>query len=96
MLRNKEIVLRCDCGCSTFGIDFMPEFGDEPDQWFWEIYHKYNWVGKWRDNLKMIWALMRGQDPKCIDAQVIYRTDIERLRNFLTETLTQPGDDKNG
>lgn len=95
--QNKEILLRCDCNCSVFTIEFLPEFSDEPDQWFWEIYHNYNPHDSWRGNLKMAWALIRGHAPKgeCGEAQIIYRKEIEKLRDFLTETLNTGKEDNN-
>jgi len=86
---DASIKLDCDCigRCAILVVDFDKLGYDTPEhQWMWDFYTNSSYDGSWRHRLRIIWNLLRGKEH-FFHGTVHNVEDMERLQNFLTETL---------
>ena len=85
--RKQTLTLPCDCvgTCTLLHISYE-KWSEDPHQWTWEFYTNNGYDGSLRHRLQVIWGLLRGKRVY-FHGTVHTTEDMERLQNFLTETL---------
>lgn len=83
---DASIRLDCDCGCTILNVDF-DKFGEEPALWGWHFFTCFDPKRSFRERLIAAWSILRGKDQAPLSGTVHNVEDMERLQNFLTETL---------
>lgn len=90
MSENKGLRLECECvgRCTILCIDF-DRYGEDEASWVWDFYTNAGYQGSWRQRLRIIWSLLRGEDHYFHGSQHT-ADDMRRLRRYIDQTL--PGE----
>ena len=84
---KQSLKLDCDCigRCSVLRVDFE-KYDDGPEAWSWDFYTNSGYTHSFRHRLRIAWNVLRGAEHY-FHGTVHLREEMERLQNFLEETL---------
>lgn len=87
---KRRLMLPCDCvGTCTVLVVSEWESSDElPEETYFELYEHIRAQGRWRDRLRVAWAVLRGREPYTHGTAFIDTDKLVQLRDFLTDCLS--------
>ena len=89
-MSKRELALSCDCigTCAVALVtDWEQDDINEYGELFVQMYKHISCQRRWRDRLRIAWAVLRGRDPFTHGVMLQDPAKVEQLRDFLTGAL---------